>query len=127
MEDQMTDEGRFRALLEEERTRLGELRDSLRESTEDVEREPTGDPSSGGHIADAGTEMFERSRDLSIAETLEEQLADIEHALGRMENGTYGICEACGARIDAERLLARPAARFCLDDQQSAEREVHVR
>lgn len=121
----MTNEDRFRRLLEEERTRLGGLRDGLREATEDVEREPTGDPSSGGHVAEAGTEMFERSRDLSIAETLDEQLADIEGALTRLANGSYGLCEACGARIDPERLAARPAARFCLNDQQSAEREVH--
>jgi len=123
----MTNEERFRASLEEERTRLGGLRDTLRQATEDVEREPTGDPSTGGHIADAGTEIFERSRDLSIAQTLDEQLADIDAALARLENGTYGRCEACGAPIGSERLAARPAARFCRDDQQSAEREVHIR
>ena len=123
----MTNDGRFRALLEAERARLLELRNSLRQANEDVERDPTGDPSTGGHIADAGSEMFERSRDLSIAETLDEQLADIDHAMGRLENGTYGICEACGVRIDSERLVARPAARFCLNDQQHVEREVHIR
>jgi len=123
----MTDEKRFRALLEEELTRLRGLRDSLRASTADVERDPTGDPSTGGHIADAGSEMFERSRDLSIVETLDEQLADIDHALARLDNGSYGVCEACGAQIDPDRLAARPAARFCLNDQQGAEREVHVR
>jgi RNA polymerase-binding transcription factor DksA len=107
--------------------RLLDLKDGLTEATEDVEREPTGDPSAGGHIADAGSELFERSRDLSIVEDLDAQLADIEHATARLTNGSYGTCEACGRQIDSERLAARPATRFCLEDQEKAEREVHVR
>jgi DnaK suppressor protein len=123
----MTDVGKYRKLLEEERARLTGLRGSLTAATEDVEPEPTGDPSSGGHVADAGSEVFERSRDLSIVQDLEAQLADVDHAFARIGNGTYGTCEACGRPIDTARLDARPAARFCLDDQRSAEREVHVR
>ena len=123
----MTDFETYRKLLEEERARLTGLHQSLTEATEDVEVEPTGDPSSGGHIADAGSEVFERSRDLSIVNDLDAQLADVEHAFARIENGTYGTCEACGRPIGAERLAARPATRFCLDDQRGAEREVSLR
>jgi RNA polymerase-binding transcription factor len=123
----MTETEGHRELLERERGRLRGLRDNLTEATEDVEPQPSGDLGAGGHIADAGSELFERSRDLSIVEDLDAQLADIEHAMARLTNGSYGTCEACGAPIDAERLAARPAARFCLDDQQEAEREVHVR
>jgi DnaK suppressor protein len=122
----MTSTERDLALLDEERSRLLGLKESLTQATEDVEREPTGDPSAGGHIADAGSEMFERSRDLSIVQDLEAQLADIEHARSRLVNGTYGTCEACGRPIGAARLAARPAARFCLEDQQGAEREVQA-
>jgi DnaK suppressor protein len=118
---------KYRTLLEEERDRLHALRETLSETTEDVEREPTGDPAAGGHLADAGSEMFERSRDLSIAQDMDGQLSDVEHALARLDNGTYGTCEACGDRIDPDRLLVRPATRFCLEDQRSAEREAHVR
>ena len=121
------DTDRHRMLLEQERSRLAELRSSLTEATEDVERNPTGDPSAGGHAADAGSEMFERSRDLSILEDIDSQLADIEHAVARMENGSYGTCEACGRPIDPARLEARPAARFCVEDQAGAERDVQVR
>jgi len=53
-------------------------------------------------------------------------LADVEHALERIANGTYGTCEACGREIDAERLRARPAARFCVDDQAAAERDARI-
>lgn len=123
----MTDFETYRKLLEEERARLTGLHQSLTEATEDVEVEPTGDPSSGGHIADAGSEVFERSRDLSIVNDLDAQLADVEHAFARIENGTYGTCEACGRPIGAERLAARPATRFCLEDQRGAEREVSLR
>jgi DnaK suppressor protein len=123
----MTGMDRARKLLEQERSRLLDLKQSLTEATEDVEREPTGDPSTGGHIADAGSEMFERSRDLSIVKDIDVQLADVEHATARLANGTYGVCEACGKPIGTDRLAARPATRFCIEDQKSAEREVSVR
>jgi DnaK suppressor protein len=116
-----------RTLLEQERERLLGLKENLTEGTEDTEHESPGDPSAGGHIADAGSELFERSRDLSILEDLDAQLADVEHATARLTNGSYGTCEACGRPIDPERLAARPATRFCLKDQQDAEREVQVR
>ena len=122
----MTDTERDRALLDEERSRLIGLKEKLTEATEDVEREPTGDPSAGGHVADAGSEMFERSRDLSIVHDLDAQLADIEHAKARLDNGSYGTCEAGGRPIGAARLAARPATRFCIEDQQGAEREVEA-
>ena len=121
------DQDRFRTLLEQERTRLTDLRGSLAQTTTDVERDPTGDPSAGGHAADAGSEMFERSRDLSIVQDIDAQLADIDHATARLGNGEYGTCEACGRPIAKARLEARPAARFCVEDQQGAERDVHVR
>ena len=87
----------------------------------------TADQGAGGHLADAGSEMFDRPRDLSIVEDVEAQLTEVDHAVSRIEQGTYGRCEACGREIDAARLQARPAARFCLEDQQEAEREAHLR
>jgi RNA polymerase-binding transcription factor DksA len=123
----MPDGDGHRELLERERVRLLGLKENLTEATEDEEHESPGDPSAGGHIADAGSELFERSRDLSIVEDLDAQLADIVHATARLTNGSYGTCEACGRPIDPERLDARPATRFCLEDQQGAEREVQVR
>ncbi len=123
----MTETTRHRKLLEQERERLLDLKRNLTEATQEAEREGPGDPNAGGHIADAGSELFERSRDLSIAEDIEGQLADIEHATARLANGSYGSCEACGKPIDPARLIARPATRFCLDDQREAEREVQLR
>jgi DnaK suppressor protein len=127
MEDLMMDERQFRALLEDERARLRGLREGLTEATQPIEQETAADPAAGGHLADAGSEMFERSRDLSIVEDLEAQLTEVDHAIHRIEQGTFGRCEACGREIGTERLQARPAARFCLDDQREAEREAHLR
>jgi DnaK suppressor protein len=118
---------RFRSLLEEKRARLIGLRDGLSESAAPVEPETAADPAAGGHLADAGSEMFDRSRDLSIVEGFDEQLAEIDHAIDRIEAGSYGRCEACGREIGEERLAARPMTRFCIDDQRQAEREAHVR
>ena len=78
------------------------------------------------HQADVGTETFDRERDLSILEQVEAELADVEHALRRLDEGTYGTCEACGRPISEERLEALPATRFCLDDQAVAEREART-
>jgi RNA polymerase-binding transcription factor DksA len=78
------------------------------------------------HPADLGTEMFEREKDLSILERVDAELADIDRALKRADEGTYGTCEACGRPISKARLEAKPEARFCLDDQAAAEREARA-
>lgn len=121
------DERRIRGLLDDERTRLEGLREGLSDAAQPVKSETTADPGAGGHLADAGSEMFDRSRDLSIVEDVQAQLTEVDHAVSRIEHGSYGRCEACGREIDAARLRARPAARFCLEDQREAEREAHVR
>lgn len=74
------------------------------------------------HQADVGTETFEREKDLSILETVQAGLKDIDHAMHRLEQGTYGTCEACGKAIGDDRLDAVPAARFCLEHQAEMER-----
>lgn len=78
------------------------------------------------HQADLGTETFNRERDLSILESVEAELSDIERALQRLDEGTYGKCEACGKPIGEERLAAMPATRFCLEDREIAEREARM-
>ena len=116
------DEARTR--LDGERVRLEGVRASFEGLDSESEEESLAELSSvDQHQADVGTETFNRERDLSILERVEAELADIEHALRRLDDGTYGTCEACGKQIDDDRLEAVPAARFCLDDQATAERE----
>lgn len=116
-----------RSRLDDERRRLEEVRESLDGLGDESERENLSELSSADqHQADVGTETFEREKDLSILEQVEAELADVAHALERLAEGTYGTCEACGKPIGEERLEALPAARFCLEDQALAEREVRA-
>jgi RNA polymerase-binding transcription factor DksA len=117
---------RARQRLDDERVRLEGVRATFDDEqlTESSELDSLGELSSyDQHQADVGTETFEREKDLSILERVESELDDIEHALRRLDDGTYGTCEACGRPIDDDRLEAMPAARLCLDDQALAERE----
>lgn len=92
---------------------IGDVRVDLGEGSE---RESVGELSSADqHPADLGTETFEREKDLSILESLERELRELDAAIRRVDDGTYGICEACNGPIPEERLEAQPAARFCAD------------
>jgi len=110
--------------LDAERARLEGVRGGLDDDhlSDQTEQDSLSELSSvDQHQADMGTETFEREKDLSILEAIESELADVEHALRRLDEGTYGTCEACGRTIDDDRLQALPAARLCRDDQARAE------
>jgi DnaK suppressor protein len=113
---------RFRAELEGERERiLAALAsvnhtESLTEETGDLANGP------GDHIADNATDTYMRELDEGLEENAERLLAEIEGALGRIADGTYGICAVCGRPIDAERLEAVPYATLCIDDRRAQER-----
>jgi RNA polymerase-binding transcription factor DksA len=112
--------------LQEERVRLEGLRSNFDDEhlADQSEGESLGELSSlDQHQADLGTETFERAKDLAILERVEAELAAVEHAVRRLEDGTYGTCEVCGREIDEERLRALPATRLCLEHQAAAERE----
>ena len=79
------------------------------------------------HQAELGTETFERERDLTTLAILTDELADIELALRKLDDGSYGICEECGKPIGEERLTAKPWARLCIVDQARAEHAVSRR
>ena len=65
--------------------------------------------------ADSGSATFEREKDLGILDDLEVELAEIEAAIERIDNGTYGIDEVTGDPIDPARLDVLPAARTNVD------------
>jgi len=112
--------------LGDERERLAAMRSQYESEHLTTESESDSVSELSGHAqhqADLGTETFNRERDLTILEHIEAELSDVEHALHRLDDGTYGSCEACGRPISADRMEAMPAARFCLDDQARAERE----
>jgi len=97
-----------RQRIEEERARVeGLIHDVGGELTAPSgdEETQTDDPASHG------SETFEREKDLSILESLERELAELEAALQRVDDGTYGIDEVTGEPIPPERLEAIPTAR----------------
>jgi RNA polymerase-binding protein DksA len=68
-----------------------------------------------GSQAAAASHVFEQQRDLALRERSRADLARVEAALGRLDDGTYGTCTSCGNAIAAERLEAIPWAPFCID------------
>jgi RNA polymerase-binding transcription factor DksA len=113
-----------RRRLTRERARLeGILEGLLEEQNDGPEGNPLGELSMlDQHPADIGSETFERDKDLSILYNIQAELAEVDRALRRIQEATYGRCEACGRPIGAARLEARPSARFCLEDQATLER-----
>jgi DnaK suppressor protein len=76
----------------------------------------------GEDQADTGSKTFEREHEMSLAASHREMLTQTERALGRIENGTYGVCESCGNPIGKARLQAFPRATLCMTCKQREER-----
>jgi len=92
---------------------------TLRRST----KEDAGDLSSyGQHMADAGTDTFDRDFALSMVANEQEALSEIDAAIKRIQNGTYGICEITNKPIAKDRLLAVPFTRYSAEAQKDLER-----
>jgi len=68
-----------------------------------------------GNFADSSQVTAERGEAEALATTLQDTLDDVEHALAKFEDGTYGVCEGCGKPIPEPRIEAMPAARLCID------------
>ena len=114
------DSDQARKLLARERTRVEHALAGLR-------REPDEELSHlDQHPADEGTELFEEERDEGLAESLREELAAIERAEHRLEEGTYGVSVESGAPIPDGRLEAVPWAERTADEQERFERRQGV-
>lgn len=103
------------ALLEEQA--------QLKEQLEHLEAEAARYESIGysNHMADDGTIAFDQAVDVTLKRKVEASLEEVARALAKMDNGTYGLCESCGARIDRARLEALPRVRYCLECQSRHE------
>lgn len=123
MDQAALDLNRFRAQLES-------LRSDLQAELEDLQEESANVDQTEGygvknHPAEDATELFLRQRNLAVSGDLQQELADVEHALARIDAGTYGKCEVCGEPISLERLEARPAATLCIRHQREREQQEH--
>jgi len=86
-------------------------------------KDDTGDLSSyGQHMADAGTDTFDRDFALSLVSSEQEALSEIDAAIKRIHAGTYGICELTQKPISKDRLLAVPFTRHSAEAQKGLER-----
>lgn len=117
------DTERFRTALLEERERvekaLANLRDEHPGSLDDEVEESA---QIDNHPAETAAATLGREIDYTLGENSEEVLSQIDLALKRIEDGTYGICAGCGREIGAERLDAYPWASLCIDCKREAER-----
>ncbi len=86
-------------------------------------KDDSGDLSSyGQHMADAGTDTFDRDFALSLVSSEQEALTEIDAAIKRIHDGTYGVCEVTGKPIAKERLLAVPFTRYSAEAQKEIEK-----
>ncbi|HZS24476.1 MAG TPA: TraR/DksA C4-type zinc finger protein [Gaiellaceae bacterium] len=117
-----TEHFRVELLKERERVQaaLAGLRESHPGSLDDEVEEIAA--SSDSHLGEAAAATLGREIDYTLGENSGQVLAEIDAALQRIEDGTYGKCAECGKEIPAERLEAYPWASLCIDDARKAER-----
>lgn len=111
--------------LREERAKLMKEMGHLESNVLGVNpRDSAGDLSGYSfHMADAGTDAYEREMGFQFASAEGRLLREFNEALRRLYAGEYGVCETCGCAIARARLLAMPTARLCRDCKEKEERE----
>jgi RNA polymerase-binding transcription factor DksA len=118
---------RYYKLLVELRSHLtGQIDQHTEETLKRSSKDDAGDLSAyGQHMADAGTDTFDRDFALSMVANEQEALSEIEAAIKRIKDGTYGVCEVTQKPIAKERLLAVPFTRYSAEAQKDLERNRH--
>jgi DnaK suppressor protein len=106
---------------ERARRELLEEKKALQEQSKQLENEEYEGVGYGNHMADDGSEAFKQTVDIGFRRRIELSLERVDEALRKLEDGTYGICEDCGGRIDRARLEALPQAVYCLECQAEHE------
>lgn len=92
----------------------GALSKSRQEAAGDISNMPT-------HMPDIASDDFEQEFTVGLIENVEDEVREIDAALERIEEGTFGICESCGQPIPKARLRAIPYARLCVKCKQKEE------
>src|SRR5690606_31811589 len=110
----------YRNLLDLRERLLNQMSGLAKESAEEM-------ASYSLHMADSGTDNFDRDFALSLLSADQDAVYEIEEALKRIEKGTYGICELTGETIPKARLDAIPWTRFTVEAQAQLEREGALR
>ena len=113
--------------IEDRRGELLAMRDRVLRAAQDIVEDDKDDgelSSAAGdqHLADHASEMFDREVDESLGENADQLVRDIDAALARLDDGTYGTCTRCGQPIPEERLDAVPYAVLCVSCKRDEER-----
>lgn len=129
VEEKPMSPSKWAAFLKKQKERLLDLKDQLLDSMDGVAKdalrkraEDSEANAFGMHQADAGSDAYDRDYALNILSREQNSLYEIEEALKRIEDGTYGICQISGKRIPIARLEALPFARFTVECQAELER-----
>ena len=113
----------MRKRLTEERQRVVDALENIRTENPGSLGEETEEPTfQNNHLGDVATATFDREMASTLEENSTHVLEEIDTALARIDEGTYGMCERCGKPIDEERLEALPWATLCIDDKRKQER-----
>ncbi len=107
---------------------LQDLRGRLTHQMDDLKKESAEEMSSYSmHMADSGTDNFDRDSALSLLSSDQDAVYEIDEALKRIEKKTYGVCELTGKNITKTRLTAVPWARYTVEAQAQLEKDGAVR
>ena len=113
---------RLRRKLLARRNELLDEVDSIRANSLSRRDKNSGDVSAMPiHMADVGSDNYEREFAVDFIEGGQEELREIDTALERIAEGTYGLCEECGGRVRYSRLSALPSARLCIECKRKEE------
>ena len=108
--------GELAAQAEQLRAEIAQAHDAAQTAQRAASGEGSGDE------ADAGTKTFEREHEMSLANNSRDLLVQVQRALARTQDGTYGRCESCGQAIPKARLQAFPRATLCVACKSREER-----
>ncbi len=103
----------LRSHLENEKAQLLEELEQLKASANSQEERREGSPF--GKREEEANEALEMEKRAALEKRIKEQMVDVERALHKFEEGTYGSCDVCGQAIDPERLEALPQANLCMN------------
>jgi len=114
-------------MMEELRSRLESERKHLLGEIEQIEidarpSEVRREGSPFGKREEEATESLELEKRLAVEKRVKANLAEIEHALHKFEEGTYGLCDSCGQPIASARLEALPQASLCMNCKEKNEK-----
>ena len=114
----------FHQALMQERTKFaGEIRAITREASKSPRGASGGRSADTAHMADLSADTYERELSMDIASSEQKVLYEIDDALKRLEEGTYGACQQCAKPVSLSRLRAVPYTSMCISCQRAKEQQ----